>query len=433
MCKSAKLNILVLVVLIFTQSCHPVKDVIRKGESSTISTTEKIKLFHDLATIGGTGGEVIKVTNLHLSGRGSLKAALESEFPRIIVFEVGGVIDLQMTNLTISNPNVTVAGHTAPFPGITLIKGGLIITTHDVIIKHLKIRPGDAGQEIASGWEPDGITIYGEKAHHILIDHCSITWAVDENVSMSGNRFLGVGRTSRNVVLSNNIIAEALSVSSHAKGEHSKGTLILDNSQNVLITGNLYAQNKDRNPLFKANTTGVIVNNLIVNPGSAAIRAGYPISEWEGVDMALDNPTLDVIGNVFFAGSATGNKFYLLKGYANAYGQDNILHGDGFKLFEFSSNINRNDEPFFNLDGVLVISAKDVVDEILLDVGAFPSLRDEIDERIVNAAVNNSGNIINSQSEGGGYPNFKAQFRQLDVPEVNVEAWLSNIENDVLR
>lgn len=433
MYRSIKLNILISVVLIFTQACNPVKDVVNKDESSTINTTEEIEPFSDLATTGGASGEVIKVTNLNLSGKGSLKAALESDFPRIIVFEVGGVIDLQMTNLTISNPNVTVAGYTAPFPGITLIKGGLIITTHDVIIKHLKIRPGDAGQEVASGWEPDGITIYGENAHHILIDHCSITWAVDENLSMSGNRFLGVGHTSRNVVLSNNIIAEALSVSSHAEGEHSKGTLVFDNSQNVLITGNLYAQNKDRNPFFKANTTGVIVNNLIVNPGSAAIRAGYPISEWEGVDMVLDNPTLDVIGNVLFAGSATGNKFYLLKGDAYAYGQDNILQGDGFNLFEFSPEIIRNDEQFFNINGLLVIPANDVIDEIVLDVGAFPALRDEIDERVVKEAVNNSGSIINSQSEVGGYPNFKPQFRQLDVPAVNVETWLSNIEKNVLR
>ena len=87
------------------------------------------------------------------------------------MFEVGGVIDLNRRSLQINEPRITVAGQTAPSPGITIIRGGLSISTHDVIVQHLRIRPGDAGQPKCSGWEPDGITTAGGDAHDILIEH----------------------------------------------------------------------------------------------------------------------------------------------------------------------------------------------------------------------------------------------------------------------
>ncbi|MEP4534988.1 MAG: hypothetical protein ABJ004_17975 [Cyclobacteriaceae bacterium] len=422
-----------LVTVVLFLSCQAEKNLLpdekEPGDSLNISTDP----FADLATDGGLGGEVVKVTNLNRSGTGSLKAAVEGSGPRIIVFEVGGVIDLEMTTLTISNPNVTVAGHTAPFPGITLIKGGVLITTHDVVIKHLKIRPGDAGQPVASGWEPDGLTVYGENAHHIIIDHCSVTWAVDENIGISGKRPLGVGHTSRKIVLSNNIIAEALSISSHSEGEHSKGTLVFDNSQEILISGNLYAHNKDRNPFFKANTTGLIVNNLIVNPGTAAMRGGYVDSEWEGLDITPDYPTLDIIGNVMYAGTNTGSKTYLLKGEAYAYEQDNVMEGDGFTLIKLDPQVDQHDEPFFSMANQEIIPARDVVEQISSDAGAFPAIRDEIDQRIIEKAINNMGEIINSQDEVGGYPEYEMQTRKLTVPKTGIDTWLEEMEKEILN
>ncbi|CAN5718913.1 hypothetical protein BH23PLA1_BH23PLA1_34970 [soil metagenome] len=85
-------------------------------------------------TPGGQGGRVIKVTNLEASGPGSLAEALQAEGPRIVVFEVGGVINLGGRSLRIQNPFVTVAGQTAPSPGISVIRGGIGITTHDVVL-----------------------------------------------------------------------------------------------------------------------------------------------------------------------------------------------------------------------------------------------------------------------------------------------------------
>ena len=80
-----------------------------------------------------------------------MRAALEARGPRLVVFEVGGVIDLQGASLTIRQPFITLAGQTAPHPGVTLIKGALNIATHDVIVQHLAFRPGGWGRPKRSG------------------------------------------------------------------------------------------------------------------------------------------------------------------------------------------------------------------------------------------------------------------------------------------
>ena len=118
-------------------------------------------------------------------GKGTLRNALKVTGPRIIVFEVAGVIDLEMKSLDLTEPEVFIAGQTAPGPGVTLIRGGLRIRAGEAVVQHLRIRPGDAGQAKGSGWDPDGITTAGS-AHDVWIDHCSVTWSLDENVSASG-------------------------------------------------------------------------------------------------------------------------------------------------------------------------------------------------------------------------------------------------------
>ena len=100
------------------------------------------------------------------------------------------MIDLEKSALRIKTPNITIAGQTAPSPGITIIKGGIYISTHEVIIQHIRVRPGEAGQKKKAGWEVDGIAT-GQGAYNVIIDHCSVLWATDENISASGPRFSG--------------------------------------------------------------------------------------------------------------------------------------------------------------------------------------------------------------------------------------------------
>ena len=140
-------------------------------------------------TLGGLEGRVMRVTSLEPSGPGSLREAIEAKGSRLVVFEVGGVIDLARKSLRVTEPYLTIAGQTAPDPGITLLRGSLAIETHDAVIQHLSVRPGDAGRPRKSGWSPDGIAV--NAASNVIIDHCSATWAVDENLSASGPRYQG--------------------------------------------------------------------------------------------------------------------------------------------------------------------------------------------------------------------------------------------------
>jgi len=162
-----------------------------------------------IETTAGRGGQILRVTNLNSDGAGSLRAALGTKGPRNIVFEVAGVIDIDRKPLVIAEPFVTVAGQTAPSPGITIIRGGITIQTHDIRLQHIRVRPGDAGQPKKSGWEPE-VTTTGPECYNIVVDHCSISWAVDENLSASGPRYNGPAGTTHNVTFSNNILAEGL-------------------------------------------------------------------------------------------------------------------------------------------------------------------------------------------------------------------------------
>src|SRR5262245_32129540 len=283
-------------------------------------------------TPGRRGGEIVKVTNLNADGPGSFKAAVEAKGKRIVVFEVGGVIDLGAKTLNIREPFLTIAGQTAPSPGISIIRGGLDLATHDVVVQHIRVRPGAAGGSYRKGPDFDSISTQGG-AYNVIVDHCSLTWGTDENLSASGNRFTGPTvkewreGASHGITFSNNIIAESLAVAVHAKGEHSKGSLIHDNATGILIIGNLYAHNMERNPLFKGGVHGTVVNNLIYNPGWKALHYNLMANEWAG--FAPVNGQLTAVGNVLRGGfdTAEGLRFLMIGGIGDLdyFGRDNIM------------------------------------------------------------------------------------------------------------
>ena len=270
------------------------------------------------------------MTTLAPSGPGSLLAALETDGPRIVVFEVGGVIDFARHEIKIAKPFLTIAGQTAPAPGITLLRTGIDVTTHDVVLQHLRVRTGSADAPKRGGWEPDAFST--QAAHDVIVDHCSMTWAIDENLSASGPRFTGKTAeewrrgTSHRITFSNNIIAEGLRYSTHSKGEHSKGSLIHDNASDILIVGNLYAHNHERNPLFKGGVRGMVVNNLIYNPGPRAVHYNLIAEEWR--EQPYQVGQLALIGNVLRGGPSTppGLALFMLGGSGDIelYENDNI-------------------------------------------------------------------------------------------------------------
>ncbi len=369
-------------------------------------------------TPGGRGGKILRVTTLSSSGPGSFSAAVAESGPRIVVFEVGGVIDLEAQTLVVKEPFLTIAGQTAPAPGITLIRGGMDIATHDVVVRHLHIRPGDLGAAKRSGKDYDAISTVA--AHDVIVDHCSLSWATDENLSASGPRFapgtttLEQARdaTSRRITFSSNLLAEGLADSTHAKGEHSKGSLIHDHVHEILIVNNLYAHNLERSPLFKADVSGQIVNNLIYNPGQRAVHYNLIAEEWIGHSYAPTEMVL--ISNVMRGGPSTVANLPLLtiggSGDLKLFSRDNIAV-DQFgaalpqagRYTASRARIVPMPQPALAF-GVKVLASPDVQDAVIADAGARPWDRDLIDRRILADVIEGRGKIIDSQTEVGGYP-----------------------------
>jgi pectate lyase len=368
-------------------------------------------------TPGGRGGQILRVTTLDAAGPGSFAEAVKAKGPRIVVFEVGGVIDLGLKELRITEPYLTIAGQTAPQPGITLIKAGLTIATHDVVVRHIRVRPGDGGLAKMSGVDIDAITTV-RGARDVIVDHCSLTWATDENLSASSTRFAGeseqqwMDAASRRITFSNNIIAEGLAHATHAKGEHSKGSLIHDHVNDILIVGNLYAHNYERNPLFKGGARGQVINNLIYNPGQRAMHYNLIAEEWLGHPYSRGQ--VIARGNVMRAGISTGDLAFFTVGGSgdlDLFLEDNLaVDRIGRPLpqqgryttapIEVAALKRPPALPF----GVALRPAREVQDAVIAEAGATPWARDPVDRRIVADTIEGRGVIIDSQDQVGGYP-----------------------------
>lgn len=361
---------------------------------------------------GGYGGRIVRVTTLKPDGPGSIAEAVKAKGPRIIVFEVGGVIDLAMEALEIKSGDLTIAGQTAPSL-VTFIRGGIAIRADNVIIQNIAVRPGEAGQAKKSGWECDGIYAYG--AARVEVSNCSITWATDEGLSASGKRFEGANveewraNTSHTVMFRNNIVAEGLSNSTHSKGEHSKGTLIHDNVRDATIVDSLYAHNRERNVLFKGGTQGLMMGNVVYNAGKRFAHYNLHANEWAGHDFVAGD--VRVARNVFLGGPSTDAN-------ATAFG----LGGDGALNLDIEDNIalKADGSPmemtgrFGKATPLLTLKAHMFVEReaelranmtrVLETCGAWAWARDPIDARIVEDVRKGTGRIIDSESEVGGYP-----------------------------
>jgi len=150
---------------------------------------------------GGRDGRVIEVTNLDDSGPGSLREAVEASGPRTVVFNVSGLITLE-SKLIVRGQYLTIAGQTAPGRGICVRKMNLgMLGARDVIIRHLRVRPGNL-----SGMTLDGMGM--ASSDHCIIDHCSVSWTLDEAFSSRG---------AKNITLQRTLISEALNEAGHKK------------------------------------------------------------------------------------------------------------------------------------------------------------------------------------------------------------------------
>jgi pectate lyase len=380
-------------------------------------------------TPGGRGGSIIPVTTLAPEGPGSLGEAVAAEGPRIVVFEVAGVIDLGVRELRVEQPFLTIAGQTAPNPGITLIRGGIVVATHDVVIRHIRVRPGTAGLPQMAGVDFDALTTV-RGARDVIVDHCSMTWATDENLSASSTRFHGESEAdwmqaaSRRITFSNNLLAEGLAHATHGKGEHSKGSLIHDHVNEVLIVGNLYAHNYERNPMFKGGARGQVINNLIYNPGQRAVHYNLIAEEWLGHPYSTGELVLR--GNVMRAGPSTETLgFFMIGGSGDLrlFTEDNLVVDRIGQPLPQSGSYTTTPVQLIDFDtppelpfGVVLLPSAEVQDAVIANAGARPWDRDDIDRRILADTIEGRGAIIDSEAQVGGYPEHP-EVRQAFVPD----------------
>jgi hypothetical protein len=213
-----------------------------------------------------------------------------------------------------------------------------------------------------------------------------------------------------------------LSHATHPKGEHSKGTLIHDGVRNVVITGCLYAHNRERNPRLKGGTTAIVAANVMYNWGSACVGVGK-----HGNRKTLQPSETVLIGNVAIAGADTHARVFVksVDPGGRVFLRDNVAVGANGMAIPLKD------------DGVAplpastlpTISPWDAAAQVLRTAGARPARRDPIDARIVRSVIEGSGKIIDSQEQAGGYPVRALTTRTLSVPD-GVDArrkWLDEL------
>lgn len=197
---------------------------------------------------GGRGGEVYHVTNLNTEGEGSLFDAV-SKPGRIVVFDVAGRIDLNKKTL---NPkgDMTILFQTAPAPGIVLYNGRVSTSgASNVIIRYMRVR---CGRQVGGSDNMDAAGLASGK--DVIFDHCSFTWATDENFSINADN---KGTRPQNITIQNCIIGQGCM-------NHSAGGLLQTNeNEGVTIYRNLFIDNGTRN--FKIKGLNQYVNNVVYN------------------------------------------------------------------------------------------------------------------------------------------------------------------------
>lgn len=354
-------------------------------------------------TTAGRGGKVIEVTSLADAGPGTLRSALDDPDPRIIVFRVAGTIELE-ESLPVNHPYVTVAGQTAPGDGICIKNAGLVITTHDVLIQHLRVRPGNEGAVEPD--DNDAISILGQHgevdgAFNVVLDHLSASWGEDETVST----WYG----AHDITVSWSMISEALNRSRHRKETHSAGLLIGDSSYRVSVHHTLLAHNDFRNPLISEGGTHDFVNNVIYNWGVLPAE----IADYDS------NTFLNFVGNYFIPGPSTvSGPFEILfnEGNPRIYVEGNLgphrpdptmdewaLVGFGYGEEGVAPESYRNPTRFTTYP-ITAAGAQEALERVLAGAGATAPRRDSVDRRVVDEVKKGTGAIIDSPAQVGGYP-----------------------------
>jgi pectate lyase len=376
-------------------------------------------------TPGGRYGRVLVVSNLNDTTdvnspgyAGSLRWALEETWPddpsnlydqrRIVIFSIGGIISL-VDRLILKQPFITIAGQTAPGDGITLRGGTMVVATHDVIIRGIRVRVGDREQPNCC---LDGINISTYEAnsdvYNVVIDHSSVSWAIDENMStwIDPNK----PYVAQDITIQWSVISEGLYNSIHldegatVTDPHSMGLILGQDGTNMTVHHNIFAHNWGRNPRISGIVNSEIINNIIYGWGDAA------------VEINNDKNITHVLNNYFKADLNSSHQEIRIEpmpSEGQVYVTGNITYDfrDSNKSMEsrihLPENFELSQKLLFVPSNVTVSSAETAYQTVLRFAGVIYPVRDLVDQRIVNDVKMGTGRVIDSQDQVGGWPNYQ--------------------------
>lgn len=340
---------------------------------------------------GGRGGRVIVVTNLNDRGPGSFRAACEAAGPRIVVFNVAGVIRLT-DRIRVRAPYITIAGNTAPGDGVCIAGNTVELETHDIIVRHMRFRRGamDASDRNDSfGGNPVG---------NLIIDHVSASWGLDENMSMyrhmyqppEGGKELKLPTV--NVTIQYSIFSESLNIYHHAFGSTIGGL-------NSTFHHNLWACNTGRNPSVGMYGDFTFVNNVLFNYRHRTVDGGDHRSFFNIINNTFKpgpgTPTTEVAYRILKPESERSKT--VINNFGKAYVSGNVVEGNarvtqnnwdgGVQPSPVKTTVAavlpaiRVDQPFAHAP-LEVVSAAASYGMVLDHAGATLPRRDAVDTRV---------------------------------------------------
>lgn len=376
-------------------------------------------------TIGGRGGKVYEVTNLNDSGEGSLRAAVEASGPRTVVFSVSGTITLN-SDLKISHPYITIAGQTAPGDGICLRRYPLIIGASQVIVRYIRVRVGDE-----SGDDTDAVSSRYNK--HIIVDHVSAGWSIDETMSIYHCDSITVQWC---------LVSESMYNSNHIKGNHGFGGIWGANYSTY--HHNLLAHHSSRNPRFASGSGNTDYrNNVVYNWG---INSTYGGETQQVGNPKFNFSNFNMVANYYKPGPATkpGEVSHRIANpstrngvadYGKWYIADNFMYGHPAITADNWNGGVQPQEGHSAMAGLKLEqpwpamainqqTAEEAYDAVLQHAGATMPKRDILDTRIVDEVRNGyatyegaaykkdhpvsdaskKSGMIDSQADVGGWP-----------------------------
>lgn len=385
-------------------------------------------------TTGGRGGTVYYVNTLldNTSGNtstreGSLRWCLSQTGKRTILFKVSGIITLNST-LSISKGDVTIAGQTAPGDGICLRYYTTSVAASNVIIRFMRFRLGDTALQ-----EDDAI--WGRYQKNIVLDHCSMSWCVDECASFYSNK---------DFTMQWCLLGESLRNSIHGKGGHGYGGIW--GGENVTFHHNMLIHHDSRNPRFNGwkrsgldYSTNVAEermdyrNNVVYNWGANSTYGGESAGKY------------NMVNNYYKYGPATGPKSRLVQADVDA-GTTIVLprHGKyflsgnyvwGYANISADNKLGLYNKTGFPLDSVVVSKPYNFFPvtthtatkafEKVLAYGGCSLKRDTVDGRYVQEAMKgtftftgsngSTKGLIDTQSDVGGWPAYTSTTAPSDT------------------